>query len=66
MRASILHPFSQAEQQYLMYLHYCKGMFRVGVGVDVNKTQSNRKKKYLLLVSGTRCIPSIHNREYNT
>ncbi len=26
--------------QYLMYLHYCKGRFRVGV--DVNKTQSNR------------------------
>ncbi len=41
MHASILHPFSQAEQQYLIYLHYCKGMFRVGVGVDVNKTQSN-------------------------
>ncbi len=41
MRASILHPFSHAEQQYLIYLHYCKGMFRVGVGVDVNKTQSN-------------------------
>ncbi len=39
---SILHPFSQAEQQYLMYLHYCKGQFMVGVGVDVNKTQSNR------------------------
>jgi len=34
--------FSHAEQQYLMYLHYCKGVFRVGVGVDVNKTQSNR------------------------
>ncbi len=30
-------------KQYLMYLHYCKGMFRVGV-VDVNKTQSNRYK----------------------
>ncbi len=30
------------EQQYLMYLHYCKGRFRIGVGVDVNKTQSNR------------------------
>ncbi len=30
------------EQPYLMYLHYCKGMFWVGVGVDVNKTQSNR------------------------
>ncbi len=42
MRTSILHPFSHAEQQYLMYLHYCKGVFRVGVGVDVNKTQSNR------------------------
>ncbi len=40
MRASILHPISHAEQQYLIYLHYCKGMFRVGVGVDVNKTQS--------------------------
>ncbi len=42
MRASILHPFSHAEQPYLMYLHYCKGMFRVGIGptllVDVNKT----------------------------
>ncbi len=34
--------FSHAEQQYLMYLHYCKGRFRVGVGVDINKTQSNR------------------------
>ncbi len=65
MRASILHPFSHAEQQYLMYLNYCKGRFRVGVGVDVRKTQIGRKK-YLLLVSGTRCIPSIHNREYNT
>ncbi len=42
MRASISHPFSHAEQQYLMYLHYCKGRFMVGVGVDVNKTQSNR------------------------
>ncbi len=29
-------------KQYLMYLHYCKSMFRVGV--DVNKTQSNRYK----------------------
>ncbi len=66
MRASILHPFSHAEQQCLMYLNYCKGRFRVGVGVDVRKTQSNIVKKYLLLVSGTRCIPSIHNREYNT
>ncbi len=42
MRASILHPFSHAELLYLMYLHYCKGRFMVGVGVDVNKTQSNR------------------------
>ncbi len=42
MRASILHSFSHVEQQYLIYLHYCKGRFRVGVGVDVNKTQSNR------------------------
>ncbi len=42
MRASILHLFSHAEQQYLMYLHYCEGRFRVGVGVDVNKTQFNR------------------------
>ncbi len=33
---------SHAEQQYLMYLHYCKGKFMVGVGVDINKTQSNR------------------------
>ncbi len=40
--ASILHPFSHAEQQYLMQLHYCNCRFRVGVGVDVNKTQSNR------------------------
>ncbi len=38
MHASILHPFAHAEQQYLMYLHYCEGRFRVGVGVDVNKT----------------------------
>ncbi len=42
MRATILHPFSFAEQQYLMYLHYCKGGFMVGVGLDVKKTQSNR------------------------
>ncbi len=42
MHASILHPFSHAEQQYLMYLHYCKGRLRVGVDVDVNKTQSKR------------------------
>ncbi len=34
--------FSHAEQQYLMYLHYCKGRLRVGVGVDINKTHSNR------------------------
>ncbi len=33
-RASILHPISHAEQQYLMYLHYCEGRLRVGVGVD--------------------------------
>ncbi len=32
MRASILHPFSHAEQ-HLMHLHYCKGRFRVVVGV---------------------------------
>ncbi len=25
MRTSILLPFSHTEQQYLMYLHYCKG-----------------------------------------
>ncbi len=49
MRASISRPYSLAELQYLMYLHYCKGMFRVSV--DVNITQSNRLKKYLLLVS---------------
>ncbi len=41
MRTSIFRPFSHAEQQYLMHLHYYKGRFRVGVGVDVNKTQSN-------------------------
>ncbi len=35
---SIFHNFSHAEQKYLMYLHYCKGRYRVGVGVDVNKT----------------------------
>ncbi len=40
--ASIFHNYSHAKQHYLMYLHYCKGMYRVGVGVDVNKTQSNR------------------------
>ncbi len=34
--------FSHAEQQYLMYLHYCKGKFMVGFAVDINKTQSNR------------------------
>ncbi len=44
MRASILHNFSHAEQQYLMYLHYCMGRFMVGVGVDVNKTQSNNRE----------------------
>ncbi len=38
LRASILDNFSYAEQQYLMYLHYCKGRFRGGVGVDFNKT----------------------------
>ncbi len=38
MRASILHPFPHAEQQYLMYLHYCKGRFRLVVGVHINKT----------------------------
>ncbi len=38
MRASILHPFSHREQQYLMYLHYCKGKFKVVVGVHINKT----------------------------
>ncbi len=26
-----------------MYLYYCKGSFRVGVGVDVNKTQIGKK-----------------------
>ncbi len=36
MRTSIVHPFSHAEQHYLMlmYLHYCKGRFRVRVGVQ--------------------------------
>ncbi len=38
MRALILHNFSHAEQQYLMYVHYCKGRFRVVVGVHINKT----------------------------
>ncbi len=38
MRASILHSFSHAEQQYLIYLHYCKGRFRVVLGVHINKT----------------------------
>ncbi len=33
-------PFSHAEQQYLIYLYYRTGMFRVGA--DINKTQSNR------------------------
>ncbi len=42
MSASILHPFSHAEQQYLMYLHYCKGRFRVGVGVHINTKLFNR------------------------
>ncbi len=37
MRTSMLHPFSHTEQQYLMYLHYCKGRFRVVVDVDINK-----------------------------
>ncbi len=41
MRALILDSFSYAEQ-HLMHLHYCKGRFRVGVGVFFNKTQSNR------------------------
>ncbi len=40
MRASILHPFSHVEQQYLMYLNYCKGRFRVVVVVHINKTGS--------------------------
>ncbi len=55
MRTSILH-------SYLMYLHYCKGRFRVGV--EVNETQSNNLEQ-ILLVSGS-CMASIHNREYNT
>ncbi len=38
MRASISHSISHAEQQYLMYVHYCKGRFRVVVGVYINKT----------------------------
>ncbi len=38
MSALMLHPFSHAEQQYLMYLHYCKGRFRVVVSVHINKT----------------------------
>ncbi len=38
MRTSRLHNFYYAEQQYLIYLHYCKGRFRVGVGVHINKT----------------------------
>ncbi len=33
---------SCSKQQYVMYLYYCKGRFRVGVGVNFNKTQSNR------------------------
>ncbi len=37
MRALILHPFSHAEQQYLMYLHYCKGRG----WCRINKTQCN-------------------------
>ncbi len=40
--SAILHRFSHAKQQYLMYLHYCKDRFRIGAGVEVNKTQSNR------------------------
>ncbi len=66
MRTSILDPFSYAEQQYLMYLHYCKHRFRVEVGVDLIKHNLIGRNKYLLLVSGTRCIPSIHNGKYNT
>ncbi len=45
LQAGVLkfHPhLSHAEEQYLMYLHYCKGTFMVGVGVDINKTQSNK------------------------
>ncbi len=42
MRVSILHHLSHAKQQYLMYMHYSKGRLRVRVGVDLNKTQSNR------------------------
>ncbi len=37
MHINILHHFCNAEQQYLLYLHNCKGRFRVGVGLDVNK-----------------------------
>ncbi len=47
MRASTLHPFFHAELHYLMYLHYCKGMFRVVVGVDVNtKISANITRNY--------------------
>ncbi len=40
---------SYSKQQYLMYLYYCKGRFRVGVGVNFNKTQSNRYKKICIV-----------------
>ncbi len=50
MHASILHPFSNAEQQHLMYLHYRKGKFRVVVtdmyarSVNVNLTPLTSKR----------------------
>ncbi len=53
MHASIFGPFSHAEQQYLMYLHYCKGRFRVGVGVTLIKHNLIGRKKNILLVSGS-------------
>ncbi len=52
MRASTLHAFSHAELHYLMYLHYCKGRFRVVVGVDVNKTISaNITRNYCMCIT---------------
>ncbi len=35
-------PIKKILESPLICMHYCKGKFRVGVGVHINKTQSNR------------------------
>ncbi len=62
MHTSIQHNLSQ----YVLYnnsynfLIPVRGMFRFGVGVDVNKTQSNWYNISLFIL-GRSCIPSSHN-----